>query len=115
MSAEVDKVFRNSNLLILDRYNYLGIDAICVIEYIKSWEKVDVDNVLFLVVIYKFGVGVGGHSARRLAGHLLKNHALRAGRCQKPEPSRFQGRPCPIRTLDGISRLLLYIRHEFCR
>jgi len=79
MSAEVEKVFSNSNLLILDFYNHLGVDSICVIEYIQSWEKVDVDNVLFLVVIYKFGVGVGGHSARRLAGHLLKNPTLRAG------------------------------------
>jgi hypothetical protein len=79
MSAEVEKVISNSNLLILDRYNHLGVDSICVIEYIQSWEKVDVDNVLFLVAIYKFGLGVDGHSARRLAGHLLKYPALRAG------------------------------------
>jgi len=30
----------------------------------KSWEKAGVENVLFLVVIYKFKVGIDSHSAR---------------------------------------------------
>jgi len=43
-------------------------------------EKAGVGNVLFLVVIYNFGVGIDGHSARghcRPAG-LLKKLARRA-------------------------------------
>jgi hypothetical protein len=90
-------VFSNSNLLILDFYNHLGVDSICVIEYIKSWEKVDVDNILLLAVINKLGLDVGGYSARRLAGHLLKNPALRAGGRALSTPRPQDSRAGPAR------------------
>lgn len=51
----------------------------------KSWDKVDIKNVLVLVVIYKFGVSIGGNSAR---GRPQAGRA--AGLCPK-----LEGRPVP--------------------
>jgi hypothetical protein len=39
MSAEVERVFSSSKLLISDRRNRLGDDVICAVECMKSWEK----------------------------------------------------------------------------
>jgi len=39
MSAEVERVFSSSKLLISDRLHRLGDDVICAVECMKSWEK----------------------------------------------------------------------------
>jgi len=39
MSAEAERVFSSSKLLISDRRNHLGDDVICAVECMKSWEK----------------------------------------------------------------------------
>jgi hypothetical protein len=39
MSAEVERVFRSSKLLISDHRNRLGDDLICMVECMKSWEN----------------------------------------------------------------------------
>jgi hypothetical protein len=39
MSAEVKRVFSSSKLFNSDRRNRLGVDVICAVECMKSWEK----------------------------------------------------------------------------
>jgi len=39
MSAEVERGFSSSKMLISDRQNCLGDDVICAVECMKSWEK----------------------------------------------------------------------------
>jgi hypothetical protein len=40
MSAEVERVFSSSKILITDRRNRLGDNVIAAVECLKSWEKI---------------------------------------------------------------------------
>jgi hypothetical protein len=42
ISAEVERLFSSSKLLISDCRNSLGDDVICAVECMKSWEKAGV-------------------------------------------------------------------------
>jgi hypothetical protein len=42
ISAEVERVFSSSKLLISDRRNHFGDDIIFTGEWMKSWEKVGI-------------------------------------------------------------------------